>query len=180
MFRPLLVALGLLALASSACVSKPTVKLNHAEIRGVQLGWPPQVAVQMTVVLDVYNPNGYDVAVRAVRGQTVLASRYAIPVEFRAEGNGVWLPSKQTTAVSVPVNVPAQTALALLGEALGGAPIPYRFAGKADVTGTRTFAIEEDDYAVDEQGEIPRAQLESALRSLPLPQLPGLPQLPRF
>ena len=33
------------------------MKVNHAELQGVQLGFPPSLMVQMTVVLDVTNPN---------------------------------------------------------------------------------------------------------------------------
>lgn len=171
--RRLAVAVVGVALAASTagCVKKPTMTLNHAEIRGVQLGWPPQIGVQMTVVLDVYNPNSYDVAVRAVRGQTVLADRHPIAVDYRAEGNGVWMAAGRTTAIAVPVVVPAQTGLAVLADAMGAPSISYHFTGKADVTGTSTFQIEKDDYAVDERGTIPRAQFEGALRSLPIPGL---------
>src|SRR5579859_4334043 len=91
-------AAGVLAFVAAAltalgcgCVSKPTMHLNHAEISGVQLATlPPSIDVQMTIVLDVYNPNGYDVAVRAVRGQTVMAGRYPINVDYRAPGDGLW------------------------------------------------------------------------------------------
>ncbi len=45
-----------------------------------------------------------------------------------------------------------------------GVAIPYRFAGRADVTATRTFQIEKDDYSIDVNGSIPRWQMEAAMR----------------
>jgi hypothetical protein len=162
--RHSLAALMLIApLALGACASKPTMRINHAEVTGVRLGFPPQLYVQLTVWLDVYNPNKYDVAIRAVRGQTVLAQRYSVPVDFRPEGGAVWLRGKSLNSVQVPVIMPVQTATAVLGEAFFKDSIPYRFQGSADVTATSTFKIESDDYSVDEQGWIPRDQIVRAL-----------------
>src|ERR1700721_1670535 len=82
--------------ACSGCWSKPPMRLDHAEISGVQLATlPPSIDVVMTIFLDVYNPNGYDVAVRAVRGQTILAGRFPLPVDYHAPGDGLWLPAHQ-------------------------------------------------------------------------------------
>ena len=163
MLRLAVVAAAALLLAG--CASKPTMKLNHAEISGVQIAFPLQVNVEMRVVMEVYNPNSYDVAVRAVRGQTVFADKYALPVEVSFGPKGYWLPAKRTTALVVPIIVPAQLGLAVLSESWIGPVVPYRFVGKADVTATSTFALEKDDYSVDERGEIPRAQFDAAIRS---------------
>src|SRR5450631_1268829 len=95
-----------LALAAStciACVHKPEMHLDHAEITGVQLAtMPPSLGIVMVVVINVFNPNGYDVAVRGVRGQAILADQYPLPVSFQAPPDGVWMPAGQTTAVRVP------------------------------------------------------------------------------
>jgi hypothetical protein len=149
--------------ALAGCVSKPTVQLDHAEIAGVQFGWPPSLAVQMNVYIDVTNPNSYDVAVRAVHGQATLMNNFVLPVEFRAQDPGIWMPAKQTTVVQVPINVPVQTGLAILSQ-LYSPSIPYHFVGRADVTATRTLQLEKDDYSVDESGSIPSQQLQGALR----------------
>lgn len=146
---------------ATGCVSKPTMKLNHAEISGVVLGNPP--SVQMTIVMDVYNPNSYDVAVRAVRGQTIMANKYPIALDFKAPEGGLWMNASQTTQLRVPVLVPITVGFQLLQESLAQATIAYRFIGKADVTGTRTFAIEKDDYSVDETGTITREQIAAIL-----------------
>ena len=153
-----------LALAFAGCASKPTMKLNHAEISGMSLGFPPQVGVVMTMVLDVYNPNSYDVAIRAMRGSAVLADKYTLPIDYRSPGQeGVWLASKATTTVRIPVSVPIDLALQLLRESYASPTVPYRVIGTADVTATRTFQIEKDNYSVDETGSFSRQQLELAM-----------------
>jgi hypothetical protein len=151
---------ALLASAVAACVHKPTMTLDHAEISGVQLATlPPSVGLVMTVVLDVYNPNGYDVAVRAVRGQATFAGRYPLPVTFQAPPQGVWLPAGQTTQVRVPMTVPIQLAILLVQQSFASPSIAYRFTGAADVTATRTLQLESDNYAVDETGMVTRNDL---------------------
>lgn len=151
------------ALASEGCAKKPTMKLNHAEVSGVQLGFPLQFGVVMTCVVDVSNPNSYDVAIRAMRGQVVFADRYTLPIDFRPGGEGVWLAASNTTSVRVPVNVPVDLAVRLLREAYTSPEIPFRMTGRADVTATRTFKIEKDDYEVDEKGVVSRQQIEASL-----------------
>jgi Late embryogenesis abundant protein len=147
------------------CVSKPTMHLNHAEISGAQLAvFPPSIGILMTVVVDVYNPNSYDVAIRAMRGQVVMGNNgYSLPVDYRAPGNGVWLAADRTTSVRVPVSVPLDLGIALLRESVASPFIPYRLTGRADVTGSNTFRVEADDYAVDEQGTISRDQIAAII-----------------
>jgi len=148
------------ALSWCGCVSKPTMHLNHAEISGAQLAtFPPGIGIVMTVVVDVYNPNSYDVAIRAMRGQVVMGNNYSLPVDFRAPGNGVWLAAERTTSVRVPISIPLDLGLALLRDSAAAPFIPYRLTGRADVTASSTFRIESDDYAVDEQGTISRQQI---------------------
>ncbi len=161
--------LGLgVVLSVAACASKPTMKVHHAEVEGVRFGLPPSVAVQMTVVMDVTNPNAYDVAVRAVRGTVTFHKKYSLPIDFRPGGEGIWLASRQVTQVRVPIAVPVELALTFARESLSGS-VPYRFVGRADVTATRSLKIERDDYVVDEAGEISRQQLEASVASLSLP-----------
>jgi hypothetical protein len=145
------------------CASKPTMKLNHAEISGMSLGFPPQVGVVMTMVIDVYNPNSYDVAIRAMRGNALLAEKYTLPIDYRAGPEGLWLAANQTTTVRIPVNVPIDLALRLLKESYTTPTVPFHVTGTADVTATRTFQIEKDNYSVDETGTFTRQQLELAV-----------------
>src|SRR6476469_803058 len=79
----IVLAIALSGATFAGCASKPTMKLNHAELSGMQLGFPPTVGVLMTNVLDVYNPNSYDVAVRAMRGTATLADKYTLPVNWQ-------------------------------------------------------------------------------------------------
>jgi hypothetical protein len=160
--KVLLVALLVL---TTGCAKKPTMTLKHATVSGVQIGFPPSLGIVMNAVLDVTNPNGYDVAIRAMRGTVVLANRYTLPIDYRAPGDGLWLASDATTTVQVPIAIPVDLALALLRESQMSLQIPFRITGRADVTATRTFKIEKDDYAVDEVGAISRAQVEQTMRS---------------
>lgn len=156
-------ALTILVLAASAaCVKKPTMHLNHAEISGFQIAtFPPSVL--MTVVVDVYNPNSYDVAIRAMRGTVTMADKYNLPLDFRPPGDGLWMPAGQTTSVRTPIYIPVDLALALVGESIASPTIAYRVIGKADVTGTRTLQIEKDDYSVDEKGTVTRDQIAAII-----------------
>jgi len=154
----------LAALLLLGCPSKPTMRLNHAEISGAQLNvFPPAVGILMTVVVDVYNPNSYDVAIRAMRGQVVMGNGYSLPVDFRAPGNGVWLAAERTTSVRVPISIPLDMGMALLRDSATSPFIPYRLMGRADVTASNTFRVEADDYAVDEQGTISREQIAAII-----------------
>jgi hypothetical protein len=165
-FRPVLGAIALVSAALSACsANRPTMRLNHAEITGVRIALPPSINVLMTVYVDVHNSNSYDIAVRAVRGQVLLANRYPLPVDFRPGGDGVWLAAGSTTSVAVPLTIPAQIGLALVQQSFSSPTIPYQFVGRADVTATRTLQIEKDDYSVNESGFMSRQQLEVSLRA---------------
>ena len=159
----LTIVVALCGVTSSGCASKPSMKLNHAELSGVSLGFPPTVGVVMTMVLDVYNPNSYDVAVRAMRGTATLADKYTLPIDFRPGGDGVWLAANTTTTLRVPVTVPIDLGIRLLHEAYTAPTVPFRVVGTADVTATRTFQIEKDNYSVDETGTFTRQQLEMAI-----------------
>ncbi len=165
---PVVLLAVVLAALAGGCAKKPTMKVNHAEMQGVQVGFPPSLLVQMTVVLDVYNPNSYDVAVRAMRGKVTFNNRYTMPIDWRPPGEGAWLTSDNTTQVRVPVLVPIDLALRITREALAGT-VPYRVTGKADVTATRSLKVESDDYSVDESGQLARQQIEASIAALGIP-----------
>ncbi len=168
--RSLALAAVLASLAATGCVKKPEMKVHHAELTGVRVGIsiPPQIDVGLTVVMEIYNPNSYDVAVRRVQGTTLLAGKYQIPVSYAApQADGFWIGSKSRSYVAVPIQIPAGLGWSILQEAYGATLIPYRFTGRADVTAFRSLKLEKDDYKVDEQGTIPRAQFENVLRGLP-------------
>jgi len=164
----LVAVLALVVAGTNGCAKKPTMKVHHAEMQGIQFGFPPSVAVQMTVVMDVHNPNSYDVAIRAMRGTVTFLDRYTMPIDFRPGGEGVWLGSDRTTQVRVPTAVPVDLAMRITREAMTGV-VPYRVVGKADVTATRSLKIESDDYSVDERGEISRQVIEASIASMGIP-----------
>jgi hypothetical protein len=158
-----ILAVGAVVGLGAACVKDPTMRLNHAEITGVSIGLPPSLGILMTVYVDVYNPNSYDVAVRAVRGQVLLARRYSLPVNYQAPGEGAWLRAGTTTTVTVPVDVPVQIGMAVLAEYAMTPTIPYHFTGRADVTAGRTLRLETDDYSVNADGFVARQQIATVL-----------------
>jgi hypothetical protein len=158
----LVLAIGL-ALASFGCAREPTMRLNHAEINGVRIAIPPNVGVVTTQVIDVYNPNPYGVAIRAMRRQVTIADRYTLPIDFRAPGDGLWLASGATTTVRIPVTIPMTLALAVGRETVTSNVVPFHVVGKADVTASRTFQLEKDNYSVDARGTFTRQQLQIAL-----------------
>jgi hypothetical protein len=158
-----------LVIALSGCAKKPTMNLHHAEVSGLQFGFPPSMSVVMTVVLAVYNPNSYDVAIRRVRGTSYIAGRYSLPVDFQPPNGGIWMASDTTSFLRVPVAVPVDVALSLLQTTMGSPSIAYSFNGRADVTASRTFQIEKDDYAVSESGMFGRDQLELAVAGMNIP-----------
>src|SRR5205085_10013693 len=98
------------------------------------------------------------------RGTLVLQDRYTLPIDYRPGGEGVWLGSSATTPVSIPVPIPVDLALTLLRETYTTPQIGFRLIGAADVTATRTFKIEKDNYSVDERGLVTRQEMEAALR----------------
>lgn len=155
---PILVALC----AAPACVSTPKVSVHHAELRGLNT-W----GLSVMILLQVRNDNSYDVQIRNVNVQVTFGRGLVLPVAFAPNQ---WLPSNQTTFVQVPVTIPWTALPAIVAETAGAYAIPYHVRGVADVTGTRTFQIERDNYTVDENGSIPRQLVVDAARTaIPLP-----------
>lgn len=158
-------ALGpvLFALAAvPACVEKPAITVHHAELRGLST-W----GLNVMILLQVRNDNGYDVMIRSVNVQATFGRGLSVPVNFAPNQ---WLRSKQTTFVQVPVTIPWTAIPQLVGETTGAYAIPYHVKGVADVTATNTFRIERNNYPIDEDGAIPRQLVVDAARSaIPLP-----------
>lgn len=159
---PLLLAAAL-GLAAAGCVKKPTMTVHHAEVKGLQLGFPPRFDVVMNVVIDVFNPNGYDVAVRAVRGEVDFMGRHRLPIDFQAGGDGLWLASESTTRIVVPVQLPVPVALDLARAAYQTGPVPYLMRGRADVTAFRSLQVEADDYSFEQRGALTREQIDRSI-----------------
>lgn len=139
-------------LASSGCVSKPVVELHSARLAAAS----PR-GVGFDVFLKVNNDNAFDVQVRNVNVNVVIAKRFALPaVQFCPN---VWLPADKSTLVRVPMVLPWTMVPPLLAATVGSKMIPYRARGTADVTAVRMLGIQRNDYPVDEEGELSRGAL---------------------
>jgi len=160
MVRTLLLALAILVTLSilGGCASKPTARIDHAEIRGAS---PYGLGVQ--VYLRVKNENSFDIQIRRVRGRALIGGRYAMPVDV---SSNQWLSSDSTTIVAVPLWIPWGIIPGLVNESVGSPIVPYRITGKADVTAVRMLGIDRDDFPLDEYGVIPRDVLIGAARSV--------------
>jgi LEA14-like dessication related protein len=148
--RRAVLALAVLALAlTTGCVSKPVVTLQSATLTAAS-----PYGIGMNVVLQITNPNSYDVQVRNVHAAVTVSRRYPLPpIDIQPN---IWLPANQTTLVNVPVVVPWVIVPGLIAETLGAPVVTYHVSGVADVTGTRTFGIQKNDYPVEEDGTMPR------------------------
>jgi LEA14-like dessication related protein len=153
------VVLGLLVAGAAGCAEKPVVHVDHAEVRSASLQ-----GVGVIVVLRVTNPNAFDVQVRRVHASVTINGRYPMP-DIDVSPNQ-WLPAHQTTYVQVPTFVPIMYVPGLIAETVGAPQIRYHVSGSADVTATRTFGVQKDDYPLDEDGWIPREVFVGAARSV--------------
>ena len=156
---PLLAVLA----AAPGCVQQPVVTVHHAELRGIST-----YGLGVAIILQIHNENAYDVQIRSVHCNVTFGRGYTLgPIDF---GPNQWLPANQSTLVAVPVSVPFQLIPALISETAGAFAIPYHVKGAADVTATRTFGIQRDNYPIDEGGSIPRQTvIDSARSAIPLP-----------
>lgn len=145
-------ALGLVAalgLASAGCVQTPSVRLHHADVRGAAL-----TGAVLDVVIEIHNPNSYDIKLRDLTAETTFAGLYKLPPIVLHPDQ--WLPSGQATQVHVPVTLPWLMLPGILAETMLAPRVTYEIRGSVNVTATRTFGIEEDNYPIDLKGEMPR------------------------
>jgi hypothetical protein len=169
LLRSFVIPLSLLAI--TACVHDPTVTLNHAELNGVQMAaFPPRIGILLTVVVDITNPNRFDVAVRGMRGQVVLAEKYPLPINYVPAPPGQWLRAGQSTSVRLPIDMPIELAVALLREAFGAPVIGFHVTGVVDVTGSSTFKVDKDNFPVDLRGTMTRQQVEGVVPAFLMPR----------
>jgi hypothetical protein len=156
---PLLVALAALGLGSAGCVTKPSMVVHHAEVRGVS-----SYGIQVMIFLSVTNENSYDVQIRHVNCNVIIGKGYVLgPIDFTPNQ---WLPSNQTTMLAVPATIPWTLAPALAMETYGSYGIPYTVKGFADVTATRSFGIQRDNYPIEQSGLVPRQTVVDAARTV--------------
>jgi LEA14-like dessication related protein len=138
-----------LCLAATACVETPTVRLHHADFQGASL-----TGAQLDVVIEIQNPNTYDIKLRDLTAETTFAEKYALPPIVIHPDQ--WLPAGQATMVHIPAVLPWLMIPGILKETLFSPEVTYRVKGTANVTATRTFGIQEDNYPMDLRGTMPR------------------------
>lgn len=147
--RAALAACAVFALAESGCVQTPTVRLHDAGFRGASLG-----GAMLDIVIEIYNPNSYDIKLRDLTAETTFANRYVLPpIVIHPD---LWLPSGRRTLVRVPAMLPWLMIPGILAETIFSPMVTYTVRGTANVTATRTFGIEEDNYPIELRGTMPR------------------------
>jgi hypothetical protein len=145
-------ALALTVLLLSACPSKPVLELHSARLQSAS----PQ-GIGFQIELRVNNDNAFDVKIRNVRASVIIAGRYPLPqLQYNPDQ---WLGAGQTTIVRVPMVVPWNLVTPLMATTAGSTHISYHVRGLADVTAVRLLGIEKNDYPIDEEGTVSRAEL---------------------
>lgn len=146
-----LATLGLSAatlLAATGC-STPSVTLKNAAMRGAEVD-----GLRFDAMLEVHNPNNFDVQVRAVRAN-VHVENVVNPLPVIVSPN-VWVRANQSAVVAVPIKVPWGAVPRIVATTVSQSTVGFRVAGNADVTATSTFKIQQDGYRFNEEGELPR------------------------
>jgi hypothetical protein len=147
--RTALTALALLCLAATACVETPKVRLYSADFRGAAL-----TGAVIDVVIEIHNPNSFDIQLRDLTAETTFAGIYRLPPIVIHPNQ--WLPSGQATLVHVPTTLPWLMIPGILGATVFAPVVTYSVRGSANVTATRTFGVEQNNYPIDLQGQMPR------------------------
>jgi hypothetical protein len=143
---------GALCLTATACVETPRVRLHHADLQGASLA-----GAVLDVVIEIHNPNSYDIQLRDLTAETTFAGRHRLPPIVIHPNQ--WLPSGQSTQVHVPTVLPWLMIPGILTDTLLAPKVTYDVRGSANVTATRTFGIEEDNYPINLRGEMPRQMM---------------------
>jgi len=95
-----------------------------------------------------------------VNVRVVIGGRYTLPPVIYSPNQ--WLPAGENTYVRVPMLIPYQLIPRLLQETVSSPVIQYRVQGIADVTATRLFGVQRDNFPVDEMGSVGRRDLAMA------------------
>jgi hypothetical protein len=159
------IVLMVLALALAGCPPPPRPPFELHSMRVMQLS--PQ-GVSMSMFVRVNNNHPFDVKVRNVRANVVIAHQFQLPpVQYNPEQ---WLGADASTIVQVPVLIPWAMIRPLVLVSAGSPVIDYRVTGLIDVTAVRMLGIRVNDHAVDLGGRMSRAELLGVVgRSVPTP-----------
>jgi LEA14-like dessication related protein len=147
----ILAACAALALGGAAGCA-PTIGVHHTEVRG-----PSAEGLNIVVHLTVDNDNPFDIEIRNVRAQVTLEGRWALPTIDAPQKR--WLPANKRSRVAVPITIPWGTLPGVLAATASQSEVAYRIRGRADVVASRSMRIDKSNYAIDDEGTIPRSKL---------------------
>ncbi|HMJ13128.1 MAG TPA: LEA type 2 family protein [Polyangiaceae bacterium] len=156
----LLLACGLVA----ACAKPEAPRVTARAARVTATG--PK-GIDLTLELDVHNPNAFPLLVQSVEGTLEVA-------EGAELGRGVAqpktsIPAKGSSAITSQLSIPWSNLAALAPFALSPEPVPYTFRGRAAVGGERLNV----DVPFSLSGQLSREQLLSiGLGGLSIPGAP--------
>ncbi len=104
----------------------PTFMLKNVTV--TSLG---PATIQLTLGIEVYNPNRCSLTLKALDFKLFLTDREIGSGSLTKAS--VVIPARSSTVLDVSVSAGYRDVSAYLGEALSGATLPYRFEGKAKV-----------------------------------------------
>lgn len=156
----LIAALALLVLGCPP--PRPPLELHSVR---VQSATPQGLGLIMNV--RVNNNEPFDVKVRNVRANVVIARTYQLPPIFYNPER--WLGANRSTFVAVPVLVPWAMIRPLVLTTAGSPVIDYQVSGFIDVTAVRMLGIRVNDHPLNGGGSMSRVELLAvAGRSIPI------------
>ena len=162
----LFVVLAALAAFGSGCT--PSVQLKSAVLQGGSYQ-----GARFDAVMTFENPNSFDIQIKTVRANVrVDGIPQPIPVHFEPN---VWLPAGKTVNIAVPVTIPWAIIPPLAIKTLMSDEVPFRIVGRADVVATRAFKIDNDNYAFNEEGTVPKRMFLQAGGGAPIMVGLGIP-----
>jgi hypothetical protein len=140
------------------------VGVYGAQVRN--LGAP---GLTMNMTLLVRNDNSFDIQIRNVRANVILANRYPLPPMVSSPNT--WLPAGRVTQVAVPVTIPWNMVPQLMATTVGSRYVTFYVNGFADVTATRALEVDVNEYSFTDQGAVAREEiaLAAARGNLPIP-----------
>jgi len=170
--RSLLVAIvSLAAVVTCLACSKPQppqLTPQQAKVTAIDVN-----GFDMTVKMDAFNPNGFELAVQSVVAHVIVDGNQDLGTVTASQP--IALAANAHTAIDVPMNVKWKSASGFAAIATSRRPVPYTIDGTATVGGNRLNV----DIPFKLQGTITAEQMQQAgLKSLQaIPGLQGLPGL---
>jgi LEA14-like dessication related protein len=119
-------------LAAAGCSRPKPVQVTPRSVELTAVG--PQ-GIELGLVLDVHNPNGFALTASDVKGKVELSDGVTLGSGVAPET--ITVPAEQTTAASAKLGVSWTNITALAPFVLSAQPVPYRIVGSARIGGER-------------------------------------------